>query len=81
MLKILDASRAIVHSLERKRLKLERDHAKLAAMNPDRVLDRGFTALESLDGGIVPRLSQLLEREEKHGILIFADGRITVRFD
>ncbi len=46
---ILGASRAIVHSLERKRLTLERDSAKLAAMNPDRVLDRGFTALETLE--------------------------------
>ncbi len=78
---ILDASRSVIHSLERRRLKLERDAAKLAAMNPDRVLDRGFTALESLDGEIIPRLSQLLTRDEKNGILIFADGRITVRFD
>ncbi len=78
---ILDASRSVIHSLERRRLKLERDAAKLAAMNPDRVLDRGFTALESTDGEIIPRLSQLLTRDEKNGILIFADGRITVRFD
>ncbi len=78
---ILDASRSVIHSLERRRLKLERDAAKLAAMNPDRVLDRGFTALESTDGEIIPRLSQLLQRDEKNGILIFADGRITVRFD
>ncbi len=78
---ILGASRAAIHSVERIRLKFERDTARLAAMNPDRVLDRGYTALESLDGKIIPRLSQLLEREEKSGILIFADGRITVRFD
>ncbi len=78
---ILDASRSVIHSLERRRLKLERDTAKLAAMNPDRVLDRGFTALESTDGEIIPRLSQLLTRDEKNGILVFADGRITVRFD
>jgi exodeoxyribonuclease VII large subunit len=78
---ILDASRSVVHSLERRRLKLERDAAKLAAMNPDRVLDRGFTALESTDGEIIPRLAQLLTRDEKNGILVFADGRITVRFD
>jgi exodeoxyribonuclease VII large subunit len=78
---ILGATRAIVHSLERKRLRFERDAAKLAAMNPDRVLDRGFTALESPDGEIIPRLSQLLSRGEKNGILVFADGRITVRFD
>ncbi len=78
---VLDASRSVIHSLERRRLKLERDAAKLAAMNPDRVLDRGFTALESADGEIIPRLEQLLTRDEKHGILIFADGRITVRFD
>ncbi len=78
---ILEASRSVVHSLERKRLKLERDQAKLAAMNPDRVLDRGYTALESVNGEIVSRLAQLLEGGEKHGILIFADGRITVRFD
>ncbi|MFI5201904.1 MAG: exodeoxyribonuclease VII large subunit [Candidatus Kapaibacterium sp.] len=78
---ILDASRSVVHSLERKRLRFERDAAKLAAMNPDRVLDRGFTALESPEGEIIPRLEQLLSRGEKNGILIFADGRITVRFD
>ena len=78
---ILDASRSVIHSLERRRLKLERDAAKLAAMNPDRVLDRGFTALESADGEIIPRLSKLLTRDEKNGILVFADGRITVRFD
>ena len=78
---ILGASRAVIHSLERKRLRFERDAAKLAAMNPDRVLDRGFTALESPEGEIIPRLAQLLERGEKNGILIFADGRITVRFD
>ncbi len=78
---ILDATRSVVHSLERLRLRLERDSAKLAAMNPDRVLDRGFTALETADGAIIPRLSQLLEREEKNGILVFADGRISVRFD
>ncbi len=78
---ILDASRSVIHSLERRRLKLERDAAKLTAMNPDRVLDRGFTALESADGEIIPRLSQLLQRDEKNGILVFADGRITVRFD
>ncbi len=78
---ILDASRSVIHSLERKRLRFERDAAKLAAMNPDRVLDRGFTALESPEGEIIPRLEQLLARGEKNGILIFADGRITVRFD
>ena len=78
---ILDASRSVVHTLERKRLQLERDTAKLAAMNPDRVLDRGFTALESPEGEIIPRLSQLLSHGEKNGILIFADGRISVRFD
>jgi len=78
---ILDASRSVIHSLERKRLRFERDAAKLAAMSPDRVLDRGFTALESPEGEIIPRLSQLLSRGEKNGILIFADGRITVRFD
>jgi exodeoxyribonuclease VII large subunit len=78
---ILDASRTVVHSLERRRLKLERDTARLTAMNPDRVLDRGFTALETPDGEIIPRLASLLERDEKNGILIFADGRMTVRFD
>ncbi len=78
---ILDATRSAVHSLERRRLTLERDTAKLAAMNPDRVLDRGYTALESLDGEIIPRLQNLLSGGEKNGILIFADGRITVRFD
>jgi exodeoxyribonuclease VII large subunit len=78
---ILDASRSVIHSLERKRLRFERDAAKLAAMSPDRVLDRGFTALESAEGEIIPRLSQLLMRDEKNGILVFADGRITVRFD
>lgn len=78
---ILDASRSTIHSLERRRLKLERDMARLTAMNPDRVLDRGFTALETPEGKIVPRLAELLSLDEKNGILIFADGRISVRFD
>jgi exodeoxyribonuclease VII large subunit len=78
---ILNASTSVVHSLERRRLHLERDSARLSAMNPDRVLDRGYTALESLDGEIIPRLQNLLSLGEKNGILIFADGRITVRFD
>ncbi len=74
-------SRAMRHGVERFRLQLERDTAKLSAMNPDRVLDRGFTALESADGEIIPRLEKLLSAGEKNGILVFADGRITVRFD
>ena len=78
---ILSATRSVVHNLERKRLLLERDSAKLSAMNPDRVLERGFTALETPEGEVIPRLNQLLERGEKAGILVFADGRITVRFD
>jgi len=78
---ILNASTSVVHSLERRRLHLERDAARLSAMNPDRVLDRGYTALESPDGEIIPRLQNLLLLGEKNGILIFADGRITVRFD
>ncbi|MDP4198326.1 MAG: exodeoxyribonuclease VII large subunit [Bacteroidota bacterium] len=73
--------RSVEHGLERTRLKLERDGARLTAMNPDRVLERGFTALESTDGEIISRLDSLLTRGEKNGILIFADGRITVRFD
>jgi exodeoxyribonuclease VII large subunit len=78
---VLSASRSVVHSLERMRLKLERDTAKLAALHPDRVLDRGYTALETLDGEVIPKLSALLERGDKNGVLMFADGRITVRFD
>jgi len=78
---ILNASTSVIHSLERRRLHLERDAARLSAMNPDRVLDRGYTALESPDGEIIPRLQNLLSGGEKNGILIFADGRITVRFD
>jgi exodeoxyribonuclease VII large subunit len=78
---VLSVSRSVVHSLERMRLKLERDTAKLAVLHPDRVLDRGYTALESLDGEIIPKLSALLERGDKNGVLMFADGRITVRFD
>jgi exodeoxyribonuclease VII large subunit len=74
-------SRSVNHGLERLQLTIERDTAKLHAMNPDRVLDRGFTALETPEGKILPRLTDLLEREEKNGILVFADGRITVRFD
>jgi exonuclease VII large subunit len=67
--------------MERLRLTLARDAARLAAMNPDKVLERGFTALESPEGEIIPRLATLLDRGEKAGILIFADGRMTVRFD
>ena len=78
---LVSANRSVSHSLERLRLKLERNQATLAAVNPDRVLDRGFTALETIDGKIIPRLEHVLSMDEKHAILIFADGRITVRFD
>jgi exodeoxyribonuclease VII large subunit len=73
--------RSVRHGVERLQLTIDRDVAKLKAMNPDRVLDRGFTALETPDGKIIPRLADVLEREEKAGILVFADGRISVRFD
>jgi len=74
-------ARSVHHQLERTKLTIERDVAKLHAMNPDRVLDRGFTALETPDGKIIPRLANVLEQDEKAGILVFADGRISVRFD
>ncbi len=78
---ILGAFRAVAHNVERLRLTLARDTARLQAMNPDRVLERGFTALETPEGEIIPRLHSLFESGEKFGILVFADGRITVRFD
>jgi exodeoxyribonuclease VII large subunit len=73
--------RAVASTMQRLRLTLERDHARLAAMNPDKVLERGFTALESLEGEVIPRLASLIERDDKNAMLIFADGRISVRFD
>ncbi len=73
--------RAVRHRFELLRMTMERDRARLTAMNPDKVLERGYTALESPEGEIISRLDTLLSRGEKDGILIFADGRITVRFD
>ena len=68
------------HMLDRFRLVLERDTAKLAAMSPGRVLERGYTALESPDGKVIPRLATLLDRGDRNSILVFADGRITINF-
>lgn len=73
--------RSVQNTMQRFRLTLERDHARLAAMNPDKVLERGFTALETPEGEVIPRLANLVERGEKNGMLIFADGRISIRFD
>jgi hypothetical protein len=50
-------------------------------MNPYSVLERGYSILETPDGNVLPRLNSVLESGEKIGILVMADGRITVRFD
>jgi exodeoxyribonuclease VII large subunit len=73
--------RTLGHSLERAKLTLARDAAKLQAMSPYSVLERGYAILETPDGNVLPRLNSVLESGEKVGILVMADGRITVRFD
>ena len=73
--------RSVDHRLERFKLVLSRDEAKIAAMNPYSVLERGYAILETPEGKILPRLDSLLESGEKSGVAVFSDGRITVRFD
>lgn len=75
------SSRTMRHGLDRAKLTLARDEAKLRAMNPYSVLERGYSILETPDGNVLPRLNSILESGEKIGILVMADGRITVRFD
>jgi exodeoxyribonuclease VII large subunit len=75
------ASRSIRHELDRAKLTLARDEAKLKAMNPYSVLERGYAILESPDGNVLPRLASILDSGEKMGVLVMSDGRITVRFD
>jgi exodeoxyribonuclease VII large subunit len=73
--------RSIGHSIDVAKLTLSRDEAKLHAFSPFSVLERGYSILETPDGNVLPRLNSILASGEKMGILVMADGRITVRFD
>lgn len=63
--------------LEKNRLMLERDRAKLAAMDPYAVLGRGYTIMSSMEGHIIS--SRILADGHETAKLRFTDGEITVK--
>ena len=62
------------------KLKVERDVARLGALNPYAVLDRGYALVESTDGKVLARKSQITE-EVSEGRLIMSDGKVDIRFN
>lgn len=61
-------------TLEKFRLTLERDHAKLAALDPHAVLTRGYAIVQTADGSVVTSRDQLQHVNE--GTVEFSDGKI-----
>jgi exodeoxyribonuclease VII large subunit len=62
------------------KLKVERDVARLGALNPYAVLDRGYALVESPDGAILARKSQIAGGVTE-GRLIMSDGKVDIRFN
>jgi exodeoxyribonuclease VII large subunit len=64
--------RNVDHTLEKHRLTLERDRAKLAALDPYAVLKRGYAIVQRPDGTVIPT-KQAFGIENRLR-LVFADG-------
>ena len=65
-------NRMVGHSLERHRLTLERDKAKLAALDPYAVLKRGYAIVQRPDVTVIPTKAAFgIENRLR---LVFADG-------
>jgi exodeoxyribonuclease VII large subunit len=64
--------RNVDHTLEKHRLTLERDKAKLAALDPYAVLKRGYAIVQRPDGTVIPT-KQAFGIENRLR-LVFADG-------
>jgi exodeoxyribonuclease VII large subunit len=72
--------RSVAHRIERLKLQLERDGARLKSMSPLAVLERGYVILERPDGGVIARGSEIEQEGLTEGSITFADGKQKVYF-
>jgi exodeoxyribonuclease VII large subunit len=70
----------VQNKVEVLKLKVDRDVARLGALNPYAVLDRGYALVESKDGKVLARKSQITEGYSE-GRLIMSDGKVDIRFN
>jgi exodeoxyribonuclease VII large subunit len=74
----LRLERAILNRMERKKASLEQSMAKLDALSPLRVLERGYTLVRDPQNGVVVK-SAFQVPSEKELEITFYDGQRTVR--
>lgn len=72
------SDRVISHRLERDRLTLERDIAKLKALSPIEVLKRGYAIVESKAGKVITTSTQLEDVKSEGITITFADGKASI---
>src|SRR6185312_9491829 len=71
--------RTMHHTLEKKRLTIDRDQAKLGSMNPYAVLNRGYTILQTNEGHVIPRAATITDEHITEATIVFADGKKSIK--